>query len=80
MRPTNGDTSVTFAVRAGDGLVQAEEQRQITVNPFLLEDLCGLDALPGGGDLYQDALATDAGLIVLGDDVAGPARGFFSLS
>ena len=33
--------------------------------------LGGLDAFPGGGELDQDALAADAGLLVGGDDLAG---------
>jgi hypothetical protein len=47
---------------AGDGLVQAEEQGQVAVDALLLEDLGGLDALPGGGDLDEDASRGDAGL------------------
>ena len=50
---------------AGDRLVQAEEQRQVAVDAFLLEHLGGADAFPGGGDLDQDAVAADAGLVIL---------------
>ena len=45
----------------GDGLVQAEEQRQVAVDAFLLQHFGGADALPGGGDLDEDAVAADAG-------------------
>jgi hypothetical protein len=51
-----------------DGLVQAEEQRQVAVDAFLLQDFGGADALPGGGDLDEDAVAADAGLVVLRND------------
>jgi hypothetical protein len=60
--------------------VQAEEQRQVAVDAFLLQDLGGLDAFPGGGDLDQHALAADAGLVVLRDDVAGLLDGGLSVS
>ena len=48
-----------------DGLVQAEEQRKVAVDAFLLKDFGGADALPGGGDLDQDAVAADARMVVL---------------
>ena len=37
MRPTKGEISVTFGLGAGDRLVEAEEQRQVAVNAFLLQ-------------------------------------------
>ena len=60
---------------AGDGLVEAEEQGHVAVDALFFEDLGGLDALPGGGELDEDALAGDAGGFVLLDDVAGGRDG-----
>ena len=45
---------------ASDGLRQREEQGQIAVDAFLLEDFRGADAFPRGGDLDEDAFARDA--------------------
>ncbi len=59
-----------FGFGGGDGLVEAEEEGHVAVNAFLLEDLGGLNALPGGGELDEDAIARDAGLVVQGDDRA----------
>ena len=42
---------------AGHRLGEGEEQREVAVDALLLEFGGGLDALPGGGDLDQDALA-----------------------
>ncbi len=50
--------------------MQAEEQSEVAVDSLALEDFGGLDALPGGGDLDEDTLAADAGLVVLRDDLA----------
>ena len=47
-------------VGGGDGLMEAEEQRQVAVDAFLLQDLGGADAFPRGGDLDEDAVAADA--------------------
>ena len=55
---------------AGDGLMQAEEQGEVAVDSLALEDLGGADSLPCGGDLDEDSLAADAGLVVLRDDLA----------
>ncbi len=60
----------------GDGLVDAEEEGHVAVDALFFEDLGGLDALPGGGELDEDALAGDAGGLVLRDDVAGGGDGF----
>ena len=46
----------------GNGLVQAEEQRQVAVDAFLLQHFGGANALPGGSDLDQHAVAADARL------------------
>ena len=64
----------------GDGLVEAEEEGHVAVDALFLEDLGGLDALPGGGELDEDAVAGDAGLVVQGDDVAGASAMDLSVS
>ncbi len=69
--------SVTLAFGAGDGLMHTKQQRHVAVDAFLLQDLGGADAFPGGGELDEDALAGDAGLIVEGDDLAGLGDGLF---
>ena len=48
-----------------NGLVQPKKQGQVAVDAFLLQHLGGADALPGGSDLDQNALAPDALLVVL---------------
>lgn len=54
----------------GNGLNQGEEQGKVAVDLVLrLEDVGGLDALPGGGDLDEDAVLGDAvGLVELEKD------------
>ncbi len=63
----------------GDGLVDAEEEGHVAVDALFFEDLGGLDALPCGGELDEDAVAGDAGLVVHGDDVAGLRDGLFGV-
>ena len=70
MRPTKGEMSVAFASAEAIGLMETEEQRHVAVDALLLEDLGGLDAFPGGGELDENAIAGDAGLVVQGDDGA----------
>jgi len=41
------------------------------VDTFFFEDLGGLDAFPGGGDLDQNAVASDAGFFVESYDLVG---------
>ncbi|RUS24477.1 hypothetical protein BC938DRAFT_473523 [Jimgerdemannia flammicorona] len=68
-----GDTSLS----ASDGLKSArkmpeterEQQRQVAVNVVLgLKNVRSLDTLPGRGDLDQDAVLVNAGLLVELDD------------
>lgn len=48
-----------------DGLGKGEEEGKVAVDAVVaLEDLGGLDTLPGGGDLDQDAVLGDALLLV----------------
>ena len=62
-------------VGAGRGLHEAEQQRQVAVDPLALELLRGADALPGARDLDQHALAPDAGRLVATDEATRPFRG-----
>lgn len=49
----------------GDGLGHGEHEGQVAVDAVVtLEDLSGLDTLPGGGDLDQDTLLGDTLLLV----------------
>lgn len=59
-----GRDEVGTGLSGGNGLDQREHEGQVAVNAVLgLEDVSGLDALVGGGNLDQDA--------VLGDTVIG---------
>lgn len=69
-----GDTSLG----TGDGLVEAEEEGEVTVDVVLRLELAGgLDTLPGGGDLDEDALALDTERLVEGDEVLSLLDGGF---
>ena len=70
MRPTKGEIRNAPASAQAIACAQREQQRQVAVDALLLQDLGGADALPGGGDLDQDALAGDAARRVGGDDGA----------
>lgn len=49
----------------GDGLDEREHEGEVAVDAVVaLEDLGGLDALPGGGDLDEDAVLGDTLLLV----------------
>jgi hypothetical protein len=50
--------------------MDAEEESHIAVDALLLEDLGTLNALPGGGQFNENAVAGDAGLVVQGNDGA----------
>jgi hypothetical protein len=58
-------------LRAGDRLGEAEQQRQVAVDPLALEDLGGADAFPGAGDLDQHAVPGAAVRLVERDQAAG---------
>src|SRR5262249_20686458 len=60
---------------AADGLGEAEEQRQVAVDPFAFQLFGGPDAFPGAGNLDQDALAADPGLLVHAGQLAGLGEG-----
>ena len=50
---------------SGDGLHQREHQGQVAVDLVLvLQDVRGLDTLPGGSDLDEDTVAGDAPILV----------------
>jgi hypothetical protein len=60
-----GGDEVGTGLGGTDGLGQGEEEGQVGVDAVVaLEDLGGLDALPGGGDLDEDAVLGDALLLV----------------
>jgi hypothetical protein len=51
-------------------LGEAEEKCQIAVDAFLLKNLRSSNALPGAGDLDQDAFARHALLLIERDELA----------
>src|SRR5688572_30282751 len=63
---------------ASDCLGEAEQQREVAVNAFALQLFRGANAFPGTGNLYEDTLTDDAGVIIqsnepmsLGDGAVG---------
>jgi len=48
-----------------------EDERQVARDAFLLQNLRGLDAFPGRGDLDQDARLVDPDLLVQFDEAPG---------
>ena len=66
-----GGDELGLGLGAGDGLGQREEQGEIAVDAFALEDFGGADAFPGGGDLDEDAFARNAlGFVKLDEKAA----------
>lgn len=62
---------------AGDGLAKAEEEGEVAVDvELLLEVASGLDALPGRGNLDEDAVLGDANRLVESDEGLGLKRVF----
>jgi hypothetical protein len=60
-----GRDEVGTGLSGTDSLGQREHEGQVGVDAMVaLEDLGGLDTLPGGGDLDQDTLLADALLLV----------------
>lgn len=60
-----GRDEVGTGLSGSDGLNGGEHEGQVAVDAVLgLEDLSGLDTLPGGGDLDENAVAGDAVLLV----------------
>jgi hypothetical protein len=72
MRPTKGRDEEHARIGAGRRLDVAEQEREIAVDPLLLEDLGGPDASQVPAILIKYLLAPDAALCVSGDDLAGP--------
>ena len=70
MRPTKGEIERNPGFGAGNRLVETEQQGQVAMNAFFFKHFRGADAGPGGGDLDQNVIAADAGLVVLRDDAA----------
>jgi hypothetical protein len=56
-------------------LGHAEEEGEVAMDAFFLQDFSGFDAFPGGGDLDQHALAIRASSFVEADDLAGLVEG-----
>ena len=57
-------------------LAEGEEKGEVAVDALNgLEVLGSLDTLPGGGDLDEDALLGDAGILVETDDLLGLGDG-----
>lgn len=60
-----GGDEESIGLGGGNGLGQGEQQSQVAVDAVVaLENLSGLDALPGGGNLDQDTVLGDALLLV----------------
>lgn len=60
-----GGDEESIGLGGGNGLGQGEQQSQVAVDSVVaLENLSGLDALPGGGNLDQDTVLGDALLLV----------------
>ena len=56
-----GGDEVGAGLSTGDGLDSREDEGQVAVDAVLaLEDVGGLDTLPGGGDLDEDTVLGDA--------------------
>jgi len=61
VNPTHeGRNELHPGLRAGQRLAKGEQQRQVGADAAALELRCGLDALPGGGDLDQHPVAGHA--------------------
>src|SRR4051794_32834522 len=41
----------------GDGLRKAEEEREIAMNPLVLQQFCSANSFPGARNLYQNAFS-----------------------
>ncbi len=54
----------------GAGLGEGKQQGQVGLDAFLFQHLGGADALPGGGQLDQDAIVADACFVVEADQFA----------
>lgn len=62
-----------------NSLGKAEEEGEVAVDTLLLEDLGGLDTLPGGGDLDEDTVLVNANVLVELDEVASLGEGALSV-
>lgn len=64
------------SLSSGNGLDKGEHESQVAVDAVLgLQDVSGLDTLPGGGDLDEDAVLGDAGLFVELFEVSNELKG-----
>lgn len=62
-------------IRTGSCLFKAEEQRKVAVDTLPFQHACCADALPGRGNLDEDARSLDADLFVEVDQQAGFLNG-----
>jgi hypothetical protein len=60
---------------ASDGLRHGENQSQVTGDSLFFKNLSGLDSLPSGGNLDEDAGLVDTDLLVKLNDLAGLGKG-----
>jgi hypothetical protein len=64
------------SLSSGNGLDKGEHESQVAVDAVLgLQDVSGLDTLPGGGDLDEDAVLRDASLFVELFEVSNELKG-----
>jgi hypothetical protein len=56
-----------------------KKEREVAVDAFFLADGCGLRALPGRGDLDEDALARGAEFFVEADEITRLLDGCFDI-
>ena len=66
-------------LRAGDGLWEREEERQIAIDAFFLADRSGLGTFPCRGDLDEHTLTGRSLLLVETDEVASLFDGSFNI-
>mmetsp|Transcript_25792 Transcript_25792/g.60729 ORF Transcript_25792/g.60729 Transcript_25792/m.60729 type:complete len:466 (-) Transcript_25792:95-1492(-) len=67
-----GRHQIGVRLGGGRGLQKGKDERDVAVDALLFQNLGGLDALPGPGQLDEDAALVDAHLFVHLDDSPGP--------
>ena len=66
-----GRDEACIGLRAGDGLWEREEEREVAIDAFFLADRSGLGAFPCRGDLDEHTLTGCALLLIEADEVTG---------
>src|SRR5262249_29258911 len=69
--PDEGRDQRHAGFRTGDGLGKAEEECQVAMNPFAFQLFRGPNAFPRAGNFDQNPLATNPGILVHADQLAG---------